>query len=304
MARSALGKGLEALIPKNPLNSVAPQAAAPQNAGGESSIQTLPIQKIAPNPFQPRQTFKEETLQELAASIKSQGILQPVIVSPTEDPNRFEIIAGERRWRAAQKAGLLEIPVIIRKVSERQRFEMSLLENLQREDLNAIEEAQGYQRLHSEFGLSHDAIATALGKDRSGIANTIRLLQLEVPIQNAIREGRISAGHGRALLGISDAKERAVVFDRILKEGLNVRSVETVSRESKKPAGTAPKTLVKNPEIRAYEQDLQQSMGRKVELDSKAPNAAKGWLKMEYYSLDDLEALRTQLKRVSKPEAE
>src|SRR5450631_2670848 len=187
--RSALGKGLDALISDDAVANVSAAVKAPATS-------SLPIERIKPNPKQPRRTFVEESLTDLVASIKQKGILQPIMVSPT-DGGQYEIIAGERRFRAAQRAGLKEIPVVIRTGSEAERFEMSLIENLQREDLNPIELAEGFKRLQDEFQLTQEAIAQVVGKDRTVVANTLRFLGLSAEVQQALRDGNISGGHAK-----------------------------------------------------------------------------------------------------------
>jgi len=290
--RSALGKGLNALISEDTLASVT--AAAP----GIKTPSVLPVDKIRANPKQPRRTFSEEALVDLVSSIQEKGILQPILVSPTEG-GTYEIIAGERRWRAAQRAGLKEVPVVIKSGSESERFEMSLIENLQRENLNPIELAQGFKRLQDEFQLTQEAIAKVVGKDRAVVANTLRLLGLPDDIQQALRDGTISAGHAKALLAVEDPGAQKVLFGRILSNDLTVRHVEQAARDHKK--GKSPEHLRtagyenRPAEIRALEEELQRLLTRKVEIHTSASH--KGWVKLEYYSLDDFDALTNQLKR-------
>ena len=288
--RSALGKGLNALISEDTVASVA--AAAP--AAKSSSV--LPIDQIRANPKQPRRTFSEEALADLVASIKEKGILQPILVSPTEG-GTCEIIAGERRWRAAQRAGLKEVPVLIKSGSESERFEMSLIENLQREDLNPIELAQGFKRLQDEFQLTQEAIAKVVGKDRAVVANTLRLLGLSDDIQQALRDGTISAGHARALLAIEDPAAQHSLFTQIASDDLTVRHVEQAARDHKKGKKTSAAILIKAPEVRALEEELQRVLTRKVEIHTNAGSSHKGWVKLEFYSLDDFDALANQLKK-------
>jgi len=289
--RSALGKGLNALISEDTVASV--EAAAP----AVKSPTVLPIDKIRPNPKQPRRTFSEAALEDLVASIKEKGILQPVLVSPTEG-GTFEIIAGERRWRAAQKAGLKEVAVVIKSASESERFEMSLIENLQREDLNPIDLALGFKRLQDEFQLTQEAIAKVVGKDRTVIANTLRLLGLPDDIQQALRDGTISAGHAKALLAIEDPSAQHALFKQILSSDLTVRHVEQAARDHK--TGKSREHLRtagydnRPAEVRALEEELQRLFTRKVEIHTGASH--KGWVKFEYYSLDDFDALLNRLK--------
>jgi ParB family transcriptional regulator, chromosome partitioning protein len=290
--RSALGKGLNALISEETVASVAAgiPAAAP--------VSVLLIEKIRSNPKQPRRTFSEETLADLVASIREKGILQPILVSPTEG-GTFEIIAGERRWRAAQRAGLREVPVVIKSGTEIERFEMSLIENLQRDDLNPIELAQGFKRLQDEFQLTQEAIAQVVGKDRTVVANTLRLLGLPQEVQSALRDERISAGHAKALLAVEDAAAQKALFEQILANDLTVRHVEQAARDHKKGKGAADKPDRRTPEIRVLEEELQRTLARKVEIHTHSAAAHKGWVKLDFYSLDDFDALVNQLKKAS-----
>jgi len=287
--RSALGKGLNALISDETVASVSAAVSAGQ------PLSVLPMEKIRSNPKQPRRTFSEEALADLVASIKQKGILQPILVAPTEG-GTYEIIAGERRWRAAQRAGLKEIPVCIKSGSESERFEMALVENLQREDLNPIELAEGFKRLQEEFQLTQEEIAQVVGKDRAVVANTLRLLGLPEEIQQALREGAITAGHAKGLLAVDNAAAQKALFAQILSDHLTVRHVEQAARDhkGKKSPIAAP---AKAPEIRALEEDLQRALTRKVEIHTSASH--KGWIKLEYYSLDDFDALANQLKKVT-----
>jgi len=289
--RSALGKGLDALISEDTVASVA-AAAKPQAPAA------IPLTKIKANPKQPRRRFSEESLRELTASVKARGVLQPILVTLLPDGN-YEIIAGERRWRAAQKAGLAEIPALIKEGTEIERFEMALIENIQREDLNAIEQAEGFRRLQEEFGMTQEKIAQIIGKDRAVIANTLRLLGLSEEIRQAIIDEKISAGHARALAGLEDPAARAALFQRILTEQLPVRTVEQAVRDHKQVAvkgHVRGASEDKKPaEVRAIEEDLQRVLARKVELHSNASH--KGWIKLEFYSLDDLDALLARLKK-------
>jgi len=290
--RSALGKGLNALISEDTVASVSAVSSPSQAAS------VLPIERLRSNPKQPRRVFSEEALADLVASIKQKGILQPILVTPTEG-GTYEIIAGERRWRAAQRAGLKEIPVVIKSGSEMERFEMSLVENLQREDLNPIELAEGFTRLQVEFHMTQEAIAQVVGKDRTVVANTLRLLGLPEEIQQALRMGEISAGHAKALLAVEDLSAQKVLFDKILTSDLTVRHVEKAAREHKGKK-TPPKVAVKAPEIRALEEDLQRILTRRVEIQTGTATSQKGSIKLEYYSIDDFDALVNQLKKAGR----
>jgi ParB family chromosome partitioning protein len=296
--RSALGKGLEALI------SGETAAAVDSTSSTEraSSTAELPIKSVRPNPKQPRQAYTETTLAELAESIRQRGVLQPILVSPNSD-GTYEIIAGERRWRAAQRAGLTTIPAVIKSGTENERFQLALIENIQREDLNPLEQAQGFQRLSNEFHMTQDQIAAALGKDRAVVANTLRLLSLPIEMKSALAGGKISASHARALAGVSDPVSQKALFKRIIDEELTVRAVEQAAREQKQLPAKSPAQPAtppaKSPEAKALEEDLQRILGRKVELHTAGPASKKGSIKLEFYSLDDLDHLVAQLKRVS-----
>ena len=272
--RSALGKGLGALISDD---AVANVSAGPVKSSTTPNM--LPIEKLRANPKQPRRAFVEESLADLVASIKQKGILQPILVSPTED-GHFEIIAGERRFRAAQRAGLKEVPVVVRAGSEAERFEMSLIENLQREDLNPIELAEGFKRLQEEFQLTQEAIAQVVGKDRTVIANTLRFLGLSADIQQALREGKISSGHAKALLAVEDPAAQKTLFDQILSNNLTVRHVEQAARDHKK--GHQPEHLRvygydnRSTEVRSLEEQLQQTLTRKIEIHTSGASSQKG----------------------------
>jgi ParB family transcriptional regulator, chromosome partitioning protein len=293
--RSALGKGLDALI------SDEKTAAAKSSDSPSSAVAEIAISRISPNPKQPRRVYAEQALKELAESIQQRGVLQPILVTPSGDGN-YEIIAGERRWRAAQRAGLSTIPAVVKSGPEGERFEIALIENLQREDLSALEQAEGFLRLANEFRMTQEEIAKKIGKDRTVVANTLRLLNLPPAMKAALEEGKMSASHGRALAALEDAGARDDLFKRILEDRLSVRAVEEAVRAHKQKVpvrghvrGAAP---AKAPEVKAIEEDLQRTLARKVELQAGA-SAKKGWLKLEFYSLDDLDRLIAQLKRVS-----
>jgi ParB family chromosome partitioning protein len=231
--RSGLGKGLSALIPSDVV-------------GDEDSVlRVVPISHIRPSPLQPRTHFNEESMASLAVSIREVGLLQPVLVRDLADePGSYELIAGERRWRAARRAGLLTIPVLVQKADDRTSLEQALVENLHRDDLNALEEAAAYQQLIDEFGLTHEQVAARMGKGRATVTNTLRLLQLPAGAQRALAERRISAGHARALLGTPDRALQERLVERIVDEGLTVRAVEDVVR-----SGGSELRVVPQPEV-------------------------------------------------------
>ncbi|RKX93624.1 MAG: chromosome partitioning protein ParB [Spirochaetes bacterium] len=279
--KAALGKGLGSLIP---------QTEDPE-IGASTVVTNIAINLIHPNPNQPRKTFKEEALTELADSIKQQGIIQPIIVE--KDGGRYNIIAGERRFRAARMAGLFEIPVIIRKYTDEEKLEAALIENIQREDLNAIEEAQGYHMLMRTLNLNQDEVAQKVGKKRSTVANSLRLLNLPEDIQASLAEGRITAGHARTLLSVVNPSDMRILYSRILNDSLSVRESERQAatlnngvRNTAPPPEPAAK--VANPEISRMEQQFIDALGTKVSVKG---GLKKGKIEISYFSLDDLERI-------------
>lgn len=223
MNRKALGKGLDALFSVRESQTIA-SVTEPELGSARGKVIMLPVNLLQSNPYQPRQKFDEAKLQEMAVSIKEKGVLQPILVR--ESSNRYEIIAGERRYRAAILAGLESVPVIIVKATNRELLEMALIENLQREDLNPIEQAQGFKMLQSEFGLSQEEIGERMGISREAVTNTLRLLQLPLEIRQMIEQGKISAGHGRVLLRLSNDQERIILAQQIVERGISVRELE------------------------------------------------------------------------------
>ncbi|MCX7767310.1 MAG: ParB/RepB/Spo0J family partition protein, partial [Candidatus Sumerlaeia bacterium] len=224
MSRKALGKGLDALFSAKESQTMIPVTDSPIISNALGKVILLPINQLHSNPYQPRQKFDEEKLQEMAISIKEKGVLQPILVR--EIANRYEIIAGERRYRAAILAGLESVPVIIVKATNRELLEMALIENLQREDLNPIEQAQGFKMLQSEFGLSQEEIGERMGISREAVTNTMRLLNLPLEIRQMIEQGKISAGHGRVLLRLNNDQERIILAQQVIERGISVRELE------------------------------------------------------------------------------
>ena len=279
--RRGLGRGLSALM-----SDVAADTA-PASEGGSAvrAEQIVPIEKIAPNPDQPRRDFPAQDMDDLAASIKEKGVIQPLIVR--EKSNGYEIVAGERRWRAAQMAKLHELPVIIRDYTDTEVLEIAIIENIQRADLNPVEEAAGYQQLMDKFGHTQEKLAAALGKSRSHIANLMRLLQLPKEVLDLLKEGKLTAGHARALI----TTENPVVLARqVVKQGLSVRETE---RLAKGPT-TRPEKVKLQPEkdtdTRALEGDLSANLGMKVSVDHK-PGKESGKLTISYKTLEELDDL-------------
>jgi ParB family chromosome partitioning protein len=313
MPRNALGRGLGALIrePEPPAAPVATNTPGipPRNTAGGAAAATAPalypvqptgplqidIDLIEPSPYQPRTRFREEALDELARSIRASGIIQPLVVRPIG--NRFQLIAGERRWRAAQRAGLDKVSAIVRQVPDELALEMTLVENIQREDLNAIEAARAFERLMDEFQLTQEAVAERTGKDRATVANAIRLLKLEPTIQGWIEEGKLTAGHGRALLAVLDPQLRMRYAQRAARGGLTVRQIERLGSRRARGAKTLVETEVHiDPNIREALDELQRHLGTKVLLRQKT-KVRPGQLVLEYYDEAQLTGLYDRLMK-------
>ena len=299
MAKPALGRGLGALLGDSPIAK--PPVPAPNSTtilGAASAadlrehVQRVALDRVHPCPFQPRKDFSPETLRELADSIKEQGIVQPLIVR--ERQGHLELIAGERRWRAAQLLGLKEVPVILREADDRAVLELTLIENLQRENLNAIEEAQGYAQLIEQFQLKQEEVATKVGKSRAVVANALRLLKLPPSIQTSIREGRLSVGHAKVILGLAGETQQRLAFERILKEGLNVRQTEgLVARLQAREAGAVTKPgpitpLNRDTHVASLENQLRERLGTKVHLRYAH---GRGALEVAFFSDAELERI-------------
>jgi ParB family transcriptional regulator, chromosome partitioning protein len=264
---------------------------APLTALNDGLLQ-IDIDLIDPSPYQPRTRFRESALEELARSIRSSGIVQPLVVRRLA--GRFQLIAGERRWRAAQRAALSRVPVVVRDVPEEMALEMTLVENLQREDLNPIEQAHAFQRLTDEFHLTQEQVADRTGKDRATIANALRLLKLEEPIRDLLEEGRVTAGHGRALLAIVDSKFRLALAKKIARGGMTVRQVERLAARSLKPHAAAVSLAPADPNTAAAIEELQRAYGTRVLIRPKMLGRP-GQLIFEYYDDGDLTRIYDQL---------
>jgi ParB family chromosome partitioning protein len=284
-ARSRLGRGLAALI-----GDVGEES---QSAERARSQRRLPIEFIRANPRNPRRAFAETELEELAASVRQRGIIQPILVRAVRGANdSFEIIAGERRWRAAQRAGLHDVPVVVIEATDEQSLEYAIIENVQRADLNPLEEAQGYEALATEFKHSQDDIAQIVGKSRSHVANTLRLLKLPEPIKNYIRAGKLTAGHARMLIGQANAAEMA---EEIVSRGLNVRQVEALAREDgNKSKQKARKPRGKNADTLALEKRVSDALGLKVTIDHRE---GTGTVHVQYRDYDQLDEIVRRLER-------
>ena len=287
--KRGLGRGLGALIPQN---IEVPQAPMPFMTG--RAVVQLDINKIVPNPRQPRKYFDDEKLLELSSSIKEQGVNSPLLVR--KRGNYFELIAGERRLRAAKKAGLATIPVIIKDYSDEQSLEIAIVENLQREDLNAVEESLAYKTLSEEFKLTHEQIAKKVGKSRAAVTNSIRILELPQKIVDSISSGKISSGHARPLLSLNDQDRQIEVWQEIIKNDLSVRDVEAllsiISTETKKSKQKKHRAKNTNPVLRDVEDKLASALGTKVEIYG---SSQKGKISIHYYSQEDLERILEEI---------
>lgn len=292
MAARGLGKGLDSLIPNAVGGSTKEKKENVKQTDSEKkSPETMvKITMVEPNREQPRKKFDEDALIELSESIKQYGLLQPIVVQDRKD--HYEIIAGERRWRASQMAGLKEVPVIIKNLTEQEIVEISLIENIQREDLNPIEEAQAYKRLLTEFNLKQDEVADRVSKSRSAVTNSMRLLKLCDEVQQMVIDEMISTGHARALLAIEEAEEQYNIAQKIFDEKLSVRDVEKLVKNLNKPENKAAKKKENESLETVYkdiEEKLKQSLGTKVSIISKGNGSGK--MEIEFYSHDDMEKL-------------
>ncbi len=286
--RQALGKGLDALLSGSNTGNT-------QDNGSNTRIQKIPLDKIIPNRFQPRKTFNEESLQELAQSLKQHGLTQPVVVVYDAGLDKYEIVVGERRYRAAKIAGFTEIDCVVHtKLDDKQMCALALIENIQREDLNPIETALGYKSLIQKFMVSQTELGEYCGKSKAAVSNSLRLLNLEDNIQEALRSGTISEGHGRALLMLPSGAKRDVLFNKIISSKMSVRQAEKAAQNAleDKPA----KINKKDAEIVAFEQNLQEALGTKVELKASGKSGKKGILVIHYNNLEQLDIIAEKLK--------
>jgi ParB family chromosome partitioning protein len=285
MAKPILGRGLSALLGGTGASG---QPAAPDPMASSETVQRIPVARVRSSRLQPRQDFSAESLRELADSIKEQGIVQPLIVRLQDD--HFELIAGERRWRAAQMLGLAEVPAIVRQADDRAALELALIENLQRENLNPIEEAGGYAQLIGQFDLTQEQAAAKVGKSRAVIANALRLLKLAPDLQAFLREGRLSVGHAKALLGLASPEEQRRAAARVLKKSLNVRQTEELvaSRQNQpgRNSGAKKSLLPADAHLASLQDRLQQRFGTKVRLRY---HQGRGAVEIQFFSDDDLE---------------
>lgn len=302
--KNGLGKGLDSLITNKvskPAVKEAPITSTSTSADKVNDAVFMNIAKVEPNREQPRKKFDEDALLELSESIKQFGVLQPLLVQERDD--YYEIIAGERRWRAAKLAGIKEVPVIIKKLTEQEIMEISLIENIQREDLNPIEEAQAYKRLLTEFNLKQDEVAERVSKSRTAVTNAMRLLKLNDKVQQMVIDEMLTTGHARALLGIEDQEKQYVVAQRIFDEKLSVRDTEKLVKNlQNEKADVTTSTKKIDPQLEAVYRDLEEQMksilGTKVFINPK--DDKKGKLEIEYYSQDELDRIIDLLRTVQK----
>jgi ParB family transcriptional regulator, chromosome partitioning protein len=290
LQKKGLGRGLGALIPG---------ASEPrlETDGGALSFR-VEVDRITPSPFQPRRTFDEAKIDELAASIRNQGIIQPLVVRRKGDG--YELIAGERRWRAAMRAGLTQVPIVVRDASDHEALQLALVENLQREDLNPIEEANGYRRLQEEFQWSQEEMAEKVGKSRPAIANSMRLLSLPTEVQQEVSSGNLPAGQARALLGLHSEPLILSAYREVLAKGLSTRETEKLVRHLLLGRRRRRQVPLIDPDLRSIVEELQRLLGTRVRLLPKA-RSARGKIEIEYYSLPDLDRIIQTIKRNPQP---
>lgn len=275
-----LGRGLDALL----ANDI-------ENENGD--LRNLPVAQLQPGKYQPRSYMDEAALQTLADSIKTQGIMQPILVRTLNDGG-YEIIAGERRWRASQIAGLTEVPVLVKEIADEAALAMALIENIQRENLNPLEEAQGIKRLIDEFGMTHERAAEAVGRSRVAVSNLLRLLSLSQPVQDMLMQNKLDMGHARALVGL-DAAEQIMLANKIVAQGLSVREVENLAKHHQTPTKTARPSARQNHDVLELQEKLSDVLGASVNIAAKASGA--GVLKISYSSLDQLDGIIQKLMR-------
>ncbi|MEK7996092.1 MAG: ParB/RepB/Spo0J family partition protein [Planctomycetota bacterium] len=284
--RKALGRGISALIPAR--TSPSPAERPPGTPEPADSITNLSIESIDPNPMQPRSVFHQERLQELAQSIRANGIIQPLVARRRGE--RFQLVAGERRWRAAKLAGLSEVPVVVREFGDDKLLEVTLIENIQREDLNAIEIAHALERLHKDLGLTHEEIARRTGKDRTTVTNLLRLLRLPGDVQALIAEHRLSMGHARAILGLPTPELQRQAAERVTAQGLSVRQAERlVNRMTETREAKSADEVEQDPNVKAAVQELERALGTRVRIVEKTEQ--RGRIEIEYYSPEELQRI-------------
>jgi len=275
-----LGRGLDALL-----------GGDMETVAGNDSLRNLQVAQLQPGKYQPRTQMDQESLQQLADSIKAQGIMQPILVRPV-GPEKFEIIAGERRWRAAQLAGLSEVPVLVREIADEAALAMALIENIQRENLNPLEEAIGIKRLVDEFSMTHQLAAEAVGRSRTAVTNLLRLLNLAQPVQELLMQGRIDMGHARALLSLTGAKQIATA-EHIAQKALSVREAEALVKRAMQPRSSAEEKTV-DADVKRLQEELSETVGAQVKI--QVSKGGVGTVSIRYHSLDQLDGLVAMLK--------
>lgn len=297
--KRGLGKGVDGLISQNTkrVASATPKQPKKEEKKEESLAVMMKVNEIEPNREQPRKKFEEDSLIELADSIKQFGVLEPLLIQKKKD--YYEIISGERRWRAAKLAGVKEVPVMIKNLSEQEAVEIALIENIQREDLNPIDEAMAYKRLLNEFNLKQDEVAERVSKSRTAVTNSMRLLKLDERVQEMLIDDKISAGHGRALLALEDGEEQYTLAQRIFDERLNVRDIEKIIKDLKKPKLDKPAEVVATDSYIYHdlEEKMKSIMGTKVAINKKANG--KGRVEIEFYSNSELERIFDLIMTIS-----
>ena len=288
--KRGLGRGLESLL--GHVSDRAMDTPAASDPAGHGGFRSLPVDVIRRGKHQPRRIVEQSTLEELAHSVRARGIVQPIVVRPA-GPGSFEIVAGERRWRAAQMAGLHEVPAVVRECSDREAAAVALIENIQREDLNPIEEAQGYRTLADEFGLTHQELADAVGRSRSAVSNALRLLDLNEDVRALVERGDLDMGHARALLALSGAAQSEAAAE-VVKRGLSARETEKLVR-SKATRKSAPAPVTRDPDVVRIETELGERLGAKIRIDHKAKKGA-GSVTIHYSSLDALDGILERIR--------
>ena len=296
--KRGLGKGLEALLGSGATAlNVAPAAKESSETAipvANSEFQHLAVDVIQRGRFQPRINFDPDALQELADSIKAQGVVQPIVVRPlSATPGQYELVAGERRWRATQLAGLQDIPAVIRDISDQEAMAIALIENIQRQELNPIEEAKALERLVGEFGLTHQEVADAVGRSRVSVSNLLRLLTLNTDVRHLLEDGQLEMGHARAILGLDGAKQMEAARE-VVKKGLSVRETEQLVRRLNKPADDRPEKTAQDPDTRKLQEDLSEKLGAKVLFQHGSKG--KGKMVIHYNSIDELDGILDHIK--------
>ena len=291
--RSGLGRGLDALFADAVPVSDSAEKKQEKPAAAADAVQYINIHDIMPNANQPRKTFSEEKIDELSKSIKEHGIIQPIVVRKKGES--YEIVTGERRWRAARKAELTQVPCLIRELTDEQNMLIAIIENMQREDLNPVEEAEGLNQMITTFGMTQEQVSKSVGKSRPYIANSLRLLKLPEYIKNEMAEGRLSAAHGRTLITVESEDVRKALCDKIIREGLSVRETERLVSAQGKGKKKRPAAKVKNPDVARVESELKDALGTRVSI---VQNGKKGKIEIEYFSREELDRLIELLKKL------